>query len=111
MLSDEVKKSIEESILCWLATADSKGMPNVSPKEVFLPYGKEEIIIANIASPKSVKNIAKSLVTNGDLSLCLIKNNGLGKYCLAVVEFDENFNISTQIQNVRCLIKKHTGAM
>ena len=49
--------SIEESILCWLATVDEDGMPNVSPKEVFTLLNNE-IIIANIASPESAKNIA-----------------------------------------------------
>jgi predicted pyridoxine 5'-phosphate oxidase superfamily flavin-nucleotide-binding protein len=57
MFTDKVKKLIEESILCWLATADEKGMPSVSPKEIFCAYKNQEIIIANIASPNSVKNI------------------------------------------------------
>ena len=57
MLTDEVKKSIEESVLCWFATVDSSGMPNCSPKEVFTHYGSDELIIAHIASPKSVENI------------------------------------------------------
>jgi len=57
MLTGEVKQSIEESVLCWLATADEHGMPNCSPKEVFCHYGDEQIIIANIASPQSVNNI------------------------------------------------------
>ena len=55
-LSDEVKKSIDKCILCWLATVSSEGIPNVSPKEVFMYYS-DEIIIANIASPQTVKNI------------------------------------------------------
>ena len=57
MITNEVKKSIEESVLCWLATADQSGMPNCSPKEVFTFRGTDELIIANIASPESVKNI------------------------------------------------------
>lgn len=32
-------------------------MPNVSPKEVFTYYETDTIIIANIASPQSVRNI------------------------------------------------------
>ncbi|MEJ2445762.1 MAG: pyridoxamine 5'-phosphate oxidase family protein [Exilibacterium sp.] len=60
MLSEDVRNSISESVLCWLATANSEGTPNVSPKVVFLAYGEEEIIIANIASPRSVKNITQN---------------------------------------------------
>lgn len=44
-------------VLCWLATVDRSGQPNVSPKEVFCFYGDKELLIANIASPKSVTNI------------------------------------------------------
>ena len=57
MLSDEIKKSMQESVLCWLATATADGIPNVSPKEMFVPYGDDCVLIANIASPKSVGNI------------------------------------------------------
>ena len=56
-MTDEVKKYIEKSVLCWLATTDGNGDPNVSPKEIFLYGGNKNIIIANIASPNSVKNI------------------------------------------------------
>ncbi len=55
-LSSEIKKSIDKCVLCWLATSN-KNMPNVSPKEIFTYYGSNQIIIANIASPTSVKNI------------------------------------------------------
>ncbi len=57
MLTDEVKESIKESVLCWLATVDADGVPNNSPKEVFLSYGASELLIADIASPHSVKNL------------------------------------------------------
>jgi len=58
MLTEEIKKSIEESVLCWLATADEAGFPNCSPKEVFTYKGDDELLIANIASPESAKNVA-----------------------------------------------------
>lgn len=57
MLTPEILLSIESSVLCWLATVDKNGQPNVSPKEVFTSYGTDHILIANIMSPQSVKNI------------------------------------------------------
>jgi len=57
MLSTEIKQSIDQSVLCWLATVSTDNMPNVSPKEVFNYYGDQHIIIANIASPQSIRNI------------------------------------------------------
>lgn len=57
MFSFEVKNSIEKSVLCWLATADATGLPNVSPKEIFTHFDDSQLLIAHIASPKSVKNI------------------------------------------------------
>lgn len=46
-----------KSVLCWLATADASGQPNVSPKEVFAIADKEHVVVANIASPKTASNI------------------------------------------------------
>jgi hypothetical protein len=56
-LSKEIKRCIDKSVLCWLATTSRKNMPNVSPKEIFTHYNDDCIILANIASPQSVKNI------------------------------------------------------
>ena len=53
----EVKKYIEKSVLCWLATVDQHNEPNVSPKEMFALYDDSTILVANIASPNTVKNI------------------------------------------------------
>ena len=57
ILTDDIKRYVDQSVLCWLATVDSNLMPNVSPKEVFSCFGEEHLIVANIASPQTVKNI------------------------------------------------------
>ncbi|WP_336516097.1 pyridoxamine 5'-phosphate oxidase family protein [Pollutibacter soli] len=60
MINDEVKEYIESSVLCWLATCDSKGIPNVSPKEMFTYLDENKLIIAHIASPNTVRNIREN---------------------------------------------------
>jgi uncharacterized protein len=57
VLTDEVKIYLERSVLCWLATISEDGTPNVSPKEIFAPEGDNHVLIAHVASPKSVRNI------------------------------------------------------
>ena len=58
MLTDEIRDYANRSVLCWMATASDAG-PSVSPKEIFACFGGDRIIIANIASPQSVQNIAR----------------------------------------------------
>ena len=58
MLTDDAIEYINRSVLCWLATVDANGFPNVSPKEVFAAFGRDYLVIANIASPTSVRNIS-----------------------------------------------------
>ena len=60
MITHEIEEYIERSVLCWLATSSSDNIPNVSPKEVFTKYDSDSMIIANIASPQSVKNIKEN---------------------------------------------------
>jgi len=55
--SAEFQRLRAGSVLCWLATVDAHGMPNASPKEIFCCHGERELLIANIASPQSVRNI------------------------------------------------------
>jgi predicted pyridoxine 5'-phosphate oxidase superfamily flavin-nucleotide-binding protein len=57
MLTHEVFHSAACSVLCWLATVNADGQPNVSPKEIFTVFDTEHLVIANIASPTSVRNI------------------------------------------------------
>lgn len=57
MLNEAVRTDIANSVLCWLATTDADGTPNVSPKEIFAAHGDDRIVIADIASPVSVKNL------------------------------------------------------
>ncbi|WP_046754908.1 pyridoxamine 5'-phosphate oxidase family protein [Kordia jejudonensis] len=59
-IDNHVQEYIESSVLCWLATANSKNFPNVSPKEMFLNIDTEHILIANIASPNSINNIVEN---------------------------------------------------
>ena len=50
----------EQIVLLWLATSNNLGEPNVPPKELFLFKGRNKLIIANIASPKSLMNILEN---------------------------------------------------
>lgn len=67
MLTPEIIKYINQSILCWLGTADLESQPNVSPKEIFTHH-EGAILIANIMSPQSIKNIK----TNPKVSVSFI---------------------------------------
>ena len=60
MINKEVKKYIQQSILCWLATSNIKNEPNVSPKEIFTYRDHETLLIANIVSPVSIHNILEN---------------------------------------------------
>jgi predicted pyridoxine 5'-phosphate oxidase superfamily flavin-nucleotide-binding protein len=57
LLTSAVKESARRSVLCWLATADENGQPNVSPQEIFSVIDKDHIVVANIASPGTANNI------------------------------------------------------
>ncbi|KAA0971228.1 pyridoxamine 5'-phosphate oxidase family protein [Aureimonas fodinaquatilis] len=52
-----MRTDIQNSVLCWLATVDSSGTPNVTPKEIFSSYGDDRIVVADIASTNTVRNI------------------------------------------------------
>lgn len=60
ILSPAIQTAIHQCVLCWLATSDAQGQPNVSPKEIFCTYGRDQILMANIASPQSMRNIREN---------------------------------------------------
>ena len=59
LLTDAVREAARRSVLCWLATVDVEGQPNVSPKEVWAIADEQHVVVAHIASPVSARNIAQ----------------------------------------------------
>jgi predicted pyridoxine 5'-phosphate oxidase superfamily flavin-nucleotide-binding protein len=59
-LENKIHRLVDESVLCWLATSSGSGQPSVSPKEVFAVFNDDSIVIANIASPNSARNIREN---------------------------------------------------
>ena len=59
-ISDAVKFEAERAVLCWLATVSADGIPNVSPKELWRVHDDSMITIAEIASPRSLRNLRES---------------------------------------------------
>lgn len=57
ILDQDFLRLLDESVLCWLATSSETGQPSVSPKELFLPYNNDSIVIANVMSPNSARNL------------------------------------------------------
>ncbi len=59
LLNESVREAACRSVLCWLATVDAEGQPNVSPKEVWAIADEQHVVVAHIASPVSARNIAQ----------------------------------------------------
>ena len=49
-LNETVRDAARHSVLCWLATADADGLPNVSPKEVWAIADDEHVVVAHIVA-------------------------------------------------------------
>lgn len=56
-INQAIRTDIGNSVLCWLATVDPEGTPNVTPKEIFSCYGDDRLVVADIASANTVRNI------------------------------------------------------
>lgn len=56
-LTSDVRALAQQSVLCWLATTDDQGQPNVSPKEIWAIADDQHVVVAHIASAQSARNI------------------------------------------------------
>lgn len=93
MLTDEIKKFVNQSVLCWLATASKEGIPNVSPKEAFTAYGNSNLLIANIASPQSIRNILENeQVCVSFIDIFIQKGYQLKGKAVVIPKSDQTFN-------------------
>lgn len=54
---DSQREDASNAVLCWLATVDAGGEPSTSPKEIWTLAGEDLILIADIASAHSLRNL------------------------------------------------------
>ena len=97
MIDDNVKKYIDKSVLCWLATCDNELLPNVSPKEMFTYQDDTTLLIANLASPNSINNI----MNNPNVCVSFIDifvQKGYKLQGKATIIDRENFEFSSKVK-------------
>jgi len=57
MLTNDMKRIVDEQRLGFVATVNEDGTPNVSPKGTFVVIDDEHIAFADIRSPGTMKNL------------------------------------------------------
>jgi predicted pyridoxine 5'-phosphate oxidase superfamily flavin-nucleotide-binding protein len=55
LLNESVSEAARRSVLCWLATVDAEGQPNVAPSYRFYPHGTTEA--SQVASGMRTYNV------------------------------------------------------
>jgi len=102
ILSKDILQAIDSSVLCWLATSDATGQPNVSPKEIFCAWDESYLIIANIASPQSARNIqANSKVSVSFIDILVQKGYQLkGTATLIDHSYKEYLHLKTALEQL-----------
>jgi predicted pyridoxine 5'-phosphate oxidase superfamily flavin-nucleotide-binding protein len=59
ILDSDIRAIISETILCFAATINQDGSPNLSPKSTLKVFDDNHLIFANIASPKTTSNLKR----------------------------------------------------
>src|SRR5690242_11031775 len=57
ILTDDMRRLIEDQRLCYVATADADGAPNLSAKGTLVVWDANTLAFADIRSPRTVANL------------------------------------------------------
>jgi predicted pyridoxine 5'-phosphate oxidase superfamily flavin-nucleotide-binding protein len=57
ILTDDMRRLIAEQRLCYVATVDADGAPNLSAKGTLVVWAASELAFADIRSPRTVANL------------------------------------------------------
>lgn len=92
MLTQAIKNAVGKSVLCWLATSTLDGQPNVSPKEIFTYADSDKIVIANIASPNTLRNVkVNPKVCVSFIDVLVQKGFQVKGYAVVMTKADDRF--------------------
>ena len=59
MLDEDMKRIVAQTILCYVATTNEDGSPNLSPKSSLRVNNDTHLMFANMASPGTVRNLRR----------------------------------------------------
>lgn len=59
MFDEDMKRIVAETILCYVATTNEDGSPNLSPKSSLRVHDDTHLMFANMASPGTVRNLRR----------------------------------------------------
>ena len=59
MFDDDMKQMVAATMLCFVATTNEDGSPNLSPKSSLRVHDDTHLMFANMASPGTVKNLRR----------------------------------------------------
>ena len=59
VLTEDMKKLVYGTMLCFAATVNKDGSPNLSPKSSLRVYDDSHLLFANIASPQTLTNLQR----------------------------------------------------
>lgn len=60
VLTDDMKRVVEEQRLAFVATVNADGTPNVSPKGTIGVLDDDHLMFADLASPRTVENVRRN---------------------------------------------------
>ena len=58
-LDDDMKDLVRRTNLCFAATINADGSPNLSPKSTLTVHDDDHLLFANIASPRTIANLRR----------------------------------------------------
>ena len=63
MLNEDMKLVVAQSMLCFVATVNEDGTPNLSPKSSLRVFDNNHLLFANMASPNTLRNLGRNPAT------------------------------------------------
>jgi len=60
IITDDMRRIVRATRLCFAATVDEDGSPNLSLKSSLMVYDDGHLVFANIASPNTVRNLRRN---------------------------------------------------
>lgn len=60
VIIEDMRQVIKETRLCFAATVNEDGTPNLSPKASLMVYDDNHLVFANIASPNTLANLKRN---------------------------------------------------
>ena len=101
ILTDDMRRVLDEQQLGFIATVTPDGKPNLSPKGTTTAWDDDHLVFADICSPNTIRNLAENGARAG-AGIGVLRDGGANAWSIAASSSRSSSSAAAAMLSIKC---------